>query len=110
VIQRPTEENEWQQPKGIVLPMPPLLLLRSDPLDVQAASYFALSASIVNLSIISMMNPPTASFNSILTHFFDTYKKRGGLVKYFLFWKVVGVTEGTILTPPVRENHPQSGL
>jgi hypothetical protein len=36
--QRPSAANEWQMPQDDALPIPSALLLRSTPLEVQAAS------------------------------------------------------------------------
>jgi len=58
VMQRPSAENEWQHPAGKTAPIPSAGAERLTPLEVQAASYLALSESIVNLSIMFMINDP----------------------------------------------------
>jgi len=58
-MQRPSDENEWQIPGATALPMPlpPTGPLRLTPLDVQAASYFALSARMFSFSRMSIKHP-----------------------------------------------------
>ena len=51
-MHRPSAEKEWQQPAGRVCPG------LFDPDDVQAASYFALSASMVSFSMMSIVSTP----------------------------------------------------
>ena len=54
-MQRPSVEKLWQMPAIVVLPRLPAV--RCDPLDVQAASYFAASVSTASFSISVMENP-----------------------------------------------------
>jgi hypothetical protein len=56
--QRPSAAKVWQIPQAAALPICPFAPLRSTPLEVQATSYLALSASISSFFVVSTARPP----------------------------------------------------
>ena len=54
-MHRPSAEKLWQMPAATVVPSAPGFAPRSEPLDVHATSYFALSVRISSFFIKSIV-------------------------------------------------------